>query len=146
MLLNGLCCVALQMHHQQTWTSWSSQFCVMVCAGTCRISPCRSSPLRCILRWSTRPKVRHCFCNAGTPLNSKFYTQKTTRRHRCPVALGRDFERLLLFQLCWFFSFSVASSGRILTPHCSVALHSSVFNRPETGYLWLIGAKRSVQV
>lgn len=49
---------------------------------------------------------------------------------------------LLLFVLFFRCKFYLNSLGT----RCSVTLHSSAATGPETGYLWLIGAKRSLKV
>lgn len=111
LLLNRLCYVALQTRHQQTWTSWSSQLCVTVFAGTCRISRCLSSLLQCILRWSTRPKVRRLFCNSADFLhpsmqsNTSCFALLTTTRHQCPVAHSSDINRVFFSTVLFFFFF-----------------------------------------
>lgn len=105
-----MCHVALQTRHQQTWTSWSSQLCVTVFAGTCRISLCLSSPLRCILRWSTRPKVRRLFCNSSAfaPEHAIEHPVLRTAHRKTSSMSCSTQQRLLtvfLFTLLFFFFF-----------------------------------------
>lgn len=52
-----MCCFALQILHQLTWSTWNFRFCATVCVGTCRIFRSQSSPLQYMLKWSSQQKV-----------------------------------------------------------------------------------------
>lgn len=77
--------------------------------------------------------------------NTQCFRLHTTGRHRCPVAHSSDVNSFFFFTLLFFFFFrlQVLAEFSHHTPFCRAALFCC---RPETGYLWLIRAKRSPKV